>query len=200
MKRAAKQRRKFDSTTIGLLGGSFNPPHVGHVHITHQALRAFGFNKIWWLVTPGNPLKTKRPVSIEMRVKECKRINQSPKVVISDIENDLNSYFTADTLRKLFLVYPNIRFVWLMGADNLTNFHKWDKWTWIMENIPVGVLARPGEQIKAGSSKTAFRYRKYRIKPSQAAAMPFIQPPAWALICGPMQDVSSTEIRSIGRK
>ena len=185
-------------TTIGLLGGSFDPPHSGHVHITNQALQTLSLNKIWWLVSPGNPLKPKGPLSLIKRVNECKKIVQNPNVVVSDIEVRLNTYFTAHTLRKLFTLYPRARFVWLMGADNLTNFHNWEEWTWIMENIPLGIMARPGEQVKAGLSQTALRYRRFRVNSYNASAIPFMRAPAWSLLGGPMRDVSSTKIRSTG--
>ena len=196
----AKQQAMLQGTTIGLLGGSFNPPHAGHVHITHQALQTFGLHKVWWLLSPGNPLKLKSPVSADIRLFECRRIMENPKVSVLDIEYKFNTYFTAQTLRKLFDYYPGVRFVWLMGADNLVNFHKWEQWTWIMENIPVGVMARPGEQVRAGLSQTAKRYQKFRVKPSDAAAIPFMTAPAWSLLGGPMQDLSSSEIRSNGRR
>ena len=194
----AKQQMMLQGTKIGLLGGSFNPPHAGHVHITHQALQTFGLHKVWWLLSPGNPLKLKRPVSADIRLNECRSIIKNPKVSVSDIEYRFNTHFTVQTLRKLFIYYPGVRFVWLMGADNLTNFHKWDQWTWIMENIPVGVMARPGEQVRAGLSQTAMRYQKFRVKSSSAAIIPFLRAPAWTLLGGPTQHLSSSQIRSYG--
>ena len=198
--RAAKQQMMLKGNCVGLLGGSFNPPHGGHVHITDQAIQAFCLHKVWWLVTPGNPLKSKRPISIDIRVSECRKLVKKPKVYVSDLEVTLNTQFTAETLRKLFKCYPGVHFVWLMGADNLVNFHKWDQWTWIMENIPIGVMARPGEQVKAGLSKAASRYRKFRVKSASAAAIPFMKAPAWSLLGGPMRSVSSSEIRLRGRQ
>lgn len=196
--RSRKKHTMLIGSTIGLLGGSFDPPHLGHVHITNQALQAFGLDKIWWLVSPGNPLKEKQPVSLLKRVNECKKIIQHPKVLVSDIESSLNTYFTAQTLRKLYILYPGVRFVWLMGADNLSTFHNWEEWTWIMENIPLGIMARPGEQVKAGLSQTALRYRRFRVKSYNAAAIPFMRAPAWSLLGGPVKDISSTKIRSNG--
>ena len=146
------------------------------------------------------PLKSKSLLSLDTRINECRKIIQNPKVFVSDIESRLSTYFTVETLRKLYRLYPGVRFIWLMGADNLVNFHKWDEWTWIMENIPVGVMARPGEQVRAGLSQTAKRYQKFRVKASQAAAIPFMTAPAWSLLGGPMQDLSSSEIRSYGRR
>mgnify|MGYP001965991848 CR=1 FL=1 len=195
---AAKRHMITGCKTIGLLGGSFNPPHMGHVHITNQALKSFQLQKVCWLVSPGNPLKLKSAVSVDKRVNQCRNIVHNPYIEISDIENKLNTCFTAETLRKLFVIYPEVRFVWLMGADNLVNFHKWDQWTWIMENIPVGVMARPGEQVKAGLSKAAVRYRKFRVKASDAATIPFLTAPAWSLLGGPTKDMSSTKMRSKG--
>ena len=193
-----KKQKMLTGTSVGLLGGSFDPPHFGHVHITNQALQAFGLNKVWWLVSPGNPLKAKEPSSLLKRVNECKKIIQHPKVLVSDIENRLHTHFTAQTLRRLYILYPGVRFVWLMGADNLSNFHNWEEWTWIMENIPIGVMARPGEQIKAGLSQTASRYRRFRVKSYNASAIPFMKAPAWSLLGGPMKAVSSSKIRLDG--
>ena len=193
-----KNHRNLTGTTIGLLGGTFDPPHAGHLHITNQALQVFGLHRIWWLVSPGNPLKPKGPLSLNIRVRECRKIVQNPKVFVSDIESRLSTHFTAETLRKLYRLYPGVRFIWLMGADNLVNFHKWDEWTWIMENIPIGVMARPGDKVRAGLSQTAFRYRKFRVAPSTAAVLPFMSAPAWSLLGGPMRDISSTQIRSSG--
>ena len=121
--RAVKKKIILPGTTVGLLGGSFNPPHIGHVHITEQALKAFRLQNIWWLVSPGNPLKENRPDSVDSRIYRCRKIMQNPKVFISDIERQLGTRFTAETLRKLFKLYPGVRFTWLMGADNLSNFH-----------------------------------------------------------------------------
>ena len=196
--RAEKKQRMLKGITVGLLGGSFDPPHLGHVHITNQAFQAFGLNKIWWLVSPGNPLKAKQPSSLIKRVEECKKIIQQPKVLVSDIETRLNSDFTAKTIRKLYILYPGIRFVWLMGADNLSNFHNWKEWTWIMENIPIGIMARPDDKVKAAFSPAALRYRRFRVKSHNTLALPFMRPPAWSLLGGPTSNISSTKIRSSG--
>ena len=184
--------------TIGLLGGSFDPPHEGHVHITKQALKAFNLSKIWWLVSPSNPLKDWKPEKVSKRCEACKKIMQHPAVTITDIESSLRSRFTAETILKLQRIYPRVRFVWLMGADNLVNFHHWDKWNWIVKNVPIGVLARPGEQIKAGLSPTATRYKRFRIPPDEAFNLSTLAPPVWTLLIGPMRNVSSTALRAKG--
>ena len=184
--------------TIGLLGGSFDPPHEGHVHITKQAIKAFNLSKIWWLVSPSNPLKDWEPEKISKRFKACRKIMRHPAVTVTNIESSLGSRFTAETIYKLQRIYPQVRFVWLMGADNLVNFHHWDKWNWIVKNVPIGVLARPGEQIKAGLSPAATRYRRFRIPPDQAFKLSTLTPPVWTLLIGPMRNVSSTELRAKG--
>ncbi|MCF6273853.1 MAG: nicotinate-nucleotide adenylyltransferase [Rhodobacteraceae bacterium] len=181
--------------TIGLLGGSFDPPHLGHVHITKQALKRFGLDRVWWLVSPGNPLKPDAPASMARRMIASREIMQHPRVEISDIETRLNTRYTADTLKALQQRYPRVNFIWLMGADNLASFHKWQEWKWIAQNVPIGVMARPGEQIRAGLSPMAQQFARYRVAP---AALAHSKAPAWSLIGGPMQDISSTEIRRNG--
>ncbi len=184
---------------VGLLGGSFDPPHEGHVHITLRALRRFGLDQVWWMVTPGNPLKSQGPASLERRLAACQRIIDHPKVRITDIECRLNTRYTARTLEKLRHFYPATRFVWLMGADNLTGFHHWEHWRWIMEAVPIGVLSRPGDQIAAGLSPAARAYAAHRVPKEASRLLPFLKPPAWTLMSGPMMEISSTAIRASGK-
>lgn len=184
--------------TIGLLGGSFDPPHLGHVHITKRALKRFNLDRVWWLVSPGNPLKDNPPADMEKRLSACREIMQHPRVEITDIEAKMGTRYTAATIKGLQLRYPRVRFVWLMGADNLAQFHKWQDWEWIAENIPIGVMARPGEQLSAGLSMMAQRYGEYRIPAAQAGALARANAPRWALLGGPMRDISSSEIRENG--
>ncbi len=183
---------------VGLLGGSFDPPHAGHVHITRQALRRFGLDRVWWLVSPGNPLKADGPAPIAQRMAACREIMQHPKVEVTDIEVQLGTRFTADTIEALQGIYPKVNFVWLMGADNLASVHKWERWEWIFENVPVGVTSRPDEHLKAAGSKAAIKYRGARLPALNARRLPFQQPPAWCLLDGPVVDISSTEIRANG--
>ncbi len=183
---------------VGLLGGSFDPPHEGHVIITKQAIKVFNLSKLWWLISPRNPIKKITPSEINKRLIACKKIITHPSVTITDIEKKLKSNFTAQTLFKIKRLYPGIKFVWLMGADNLVNFHHWENWDWIMKNVPIGVLARPGEQIKAGLSPAATRFRKFRIPREKSLLLPYLKPPVWTLIIGPMKAISSTNIREKG--
>tara|TARA_B100000282_G_scaffold165666_1_gene119944 strand:- start:894 stop:1493 length:600 start_codon:yes stop_codon:yes gene_type:complete len=180
---------------IGLLGGSFDPPHEGHVHITKLALKIFNLSKIWWLVCPENPIKSVTPSDLNSRFLASKKIMKHPSVVITDLERKLKTKYTFQTLIKLKKLYPSTKFVWLMGADNLINFHHWKNWDWIMKNIPVGVLARPEEQIKAGLSRTAIKFGNYRLPKEKSIILSNYIPPVWTLSTGPMRNISSTEIR-----
>ena len=184
--------------TIGLLGGSFDPPHEGHVHITKLALKIFNLSKIWWLVCPENPIKSVTPSDVNSRFLASKIIMKHPSVVITDLERKFKTKYTFQTLIKLKKLYPSTKFVWLMGADNLINFHHWKNWDWIMKNIPVGVLARPEEQIKAGLSRTAIKFGNYRLPKEKSIILSNYIPPVWTLSTGPMRNISSTEIRKKG--
>ena len=183
---------------VGLLGGSFDPPHNGHLHISKWALRKFHLDCVWWLVSPGNPLKTRGPAPLERRMKACRDLVNHPKIKITDLETRLNTRYTAEMLKHLFALYPGVNFTWLMGADNLAEFHHWDRWDWIMENVPIGVMSRPGEQIAAGLSPAARRYARFRLSPRRAAALPLRGSPCWTMLTGKTLDISSTQIRESG--
>ena len=184
--------------TIGLLGGSFDPPHEGHVHISKMALKIFNLSKLWWLVSPGNPIKDKKPSNISNRLLASKRIMEHPSVIITDIEEVLKTKFTFQTLIQIKKLYPGARFVWVMGADNLINFHHWKNWDWIMKNIPIGVMARPRDQIKAGLSPAATQFSKYRLPKEKSLLLPYLSPPVWTLVTGSMKNISSTKLRVKG--
>lgn len=183
---------------IGLLGGSFDPPHQGHVHISRQALRRFGLDRVWWLVSPGNPLKRDGPANFQRRLAACRALVDHPRIHVSDVEARFNTRYTAETLVRLRPACPGVRFVWLMGADNLRQFHLWEDWRGIIETLPVGVLARPENVVRGGLSRTATAYARYRLPLHQAAALPHHPAPAWCLVTGPTVDISSTEIRNRG--
>ena len=183
---------------VGLLGGSFDPPHAGHLHISTWALKEFGLDQVWWLVSPGNPLKEHGPAPLEKRMAACRSLVQHPRIKVTDLESKLGTRYTAETLEKLLELYTGVRFVWLMGADNLASFHKWDRWSDIMEMVPIGVLARPEEQISAGISPAARRYARYRLPTRRSTALPFREAPCWILLNGPMMNISSTDIRKRG--
>ncbi len=183
---------------VGLFGGSFDPPHQGHVHVTREAMKAFGLDRVWWLVSPGNPLKERGPAPLERRVTAARDVMQHPRVDVTDIEALTGTRATADTLAALRRLYPQVRFVWLMGADNLAQFHRWKDWRQIMDSVPVGVVARPGDRISARMSPAARLYAKYRIDGQARHLLGRAEAPAWCFVNVPMVDVSSTELRNRG--
>ncbi len=184
--------------TVGLLGGSFDPAHMGHVQISRAALTQFGLDRVWWLVSPGNPLKRHQPAPLDQRMAAARQIMQHPHIHISDAEARLGTRYTAQTLRHLRRLYPGVRFVWLMGADNLAQFHRWKDWRQIIETVPVGVLARPGDRISARLSAAARIYASSRLKGSERHLLARAQAPAWCFINVPMVEASSSAIRARG--
>lgn len=184
---------------IGLLGGSFDPAHGGHVHITKTALKRFGLDRVWWLVSPGNPLKDNGPAPMGQRLRHAQSVMDHPKVCVTDIECRLGTRFTAQTIAALQARYHAVRFVWLMGADNLAQFHRWQDWRGIMDRVPIGVIARPGDRVSARLSKSARIYRSAMI-PARAAPVLGLGPaPRWCFVNLPMSDQSSTAIRAQGQ-
>lgn len=184
---------------VGLLGGSFDPAHEGHVHITKAALTRFNLDRVWWLVSPSNPLKTRGPAPLGARLKAAAEVMQHPKVTVTDIEAHLGTRYTANTIAALQNAYPGVRFVWLMGADNLAQFHRWQDWQNIMARVPVGVIARPGDRISARLSKAARLYRGARLIGRAGALLGRTDAPAWAFVNLPMSPKSSTAIRAAGK-
>lgn len=183
---------------VGLLGGSFDPAHEGHVHITRTALKRFGLDRVWWLVSPANPLKNRGPAPLADRMARARQLMQHPRVTVTDIESRLGTRYTAETIAALQARYPGVRFVWLMGADNLAQLHRWQDWKWIMENVPVGVLARPNDRISARLSKAAFVYRGAMLQGGASQALARGDAPRWCFVNMSMSDASSTAIRSKG--
>jgi nicotinate-nucleotide adenylyltransferase len=184
--------------SVGLLGGSFDPAHEGHAHITREALKRFGLDHVWWLVSPGNPLKPRGPAALEARMARARQVMDHPRVQITDIEARLGTRYTAQTLGKLLPLYAGVRFVWLMGADNLAGFHRWQDWHAIIEMLPVGVLARPGDRISARRSVAAQHYDTARL-PGVASQLLASRPaPCWCYINVPLSAASSSAIRAEG--
>ncbi len=168
------------------------------MHVSLEAMKAFGLDRVWWLVSPGNPLKARGPAPLQRRIKAARDVMQHPKVEVTDIEALTGTRATADTLAALQKLYPQVRFVWLMGADNLAQFHRWKDWRLIMDSVPVGVVARPGDRISARMSPAARLYARYRIDGQARHLLGRAQAPAWCFVNVPMVDVSSTEIRTRG--
>ncbi|SOB90922.1 nicotinate-nucleotide adenylyltransferase [Rhodobacter sp. JA431] len=183
---------------IGLLGGSFDPAHEGHAHITREAMRRFGLDRVWWLVSPGNPLKPRGPAPMASRIAQARRVMADPKVTITGLEAQLGTRYTAQTLARLTALYPGVHFVWLMGADNLAQFDLWEDWRGIFARVPVGVLARPGHRMVTGQARAARIYASARLPAEQALLLPFARRPAWCFVQMPMSDLSSSAIRAGG--
>ncbi|MEP5760718.1 MAG: nicotinate-nucleotide adenylyltransferase [Litoreibacter sp.] len=183
---------------IGLLGGSFDPAHDGHVHITREALKRFNLAQVWWLVSPGNPLKTHGPASLGKRMARAQELMVHPRVIVTDLEAQLGTRYTAQTLRKLIARAPHVQFIWLMGADNLAEFHRWQDWDWIMRTVPIGVMARPGDRIAARRSLVAQKYDYARLRGREAELLGQLAAPSWAYVNLPLNEASSTEIRASG--
>lgn len=181
-----------------MLGGSFDPAHAGHAHITREALKRFGLDRVWWLVSPGNPLKSRGPAPLDARIAQARAVMDHPRVTVTGIEARLGTRCTAQTLRALQDLYPRQRFVWLMGADNLAQFHLWQDWQRIIETVPLGILARPGARVSARMSRAATLYAPYRIAGRNSQALGRAQAPAWCFVNVPMMDVSSSAIRARG--
>lgn len=184
---------------IGLLGGSFDPPHKAHVQISELALRRFRLDRIWWLVTPGNPLKAHGPAPIAERIAAARAILDDPRVVVTDLETRLGTRKTADTLAAMQHGWPGVRFVWLMGSDNLVQFDRWERWREIAARVPIGVIARPGSRLPARFSHAAHALERHRLPQARAALLADCKPPAWVLIDVPMSPVSSAAIRAARR-
>lgn len=183
---------------IGLLGGSFDPAHEGHVQLTLEALKQFGLDRVWWLVSPGNPLKSRGPADIGKRLHRAAQVMDHPRVTITDLETQTGTRYTAETLEALQHLYPGVRFVWLMGADNLAQFHHWQDWQSIMASVPIGVLARPGDRLAARCSKAAQMFRAHRIAAHNSQALADGPAPRWCFSNMPMNAQSSSKLRATG--
>ncbi|MEM9755373.1 MAG: nicotinate-nucleotide adenylyltransferase [Pseudomonadota bacterium] len=183
---------------VGLLGGSFDPPHAGHVHVSREALKRFALDRLWWLVSPGNPLKAHGPAGLHRRLAAARTLVRHPRIDITDFEARIGTRYTGQTLEALAAHYPGVRFVWLMGADNLARFHRWQRWEWILRSVPIGVLARPGQRISARTSKAAQVYGWARRPASEAPLLAQMPPPAWCFVNVPMMAISSSDIRARG--
>lgn len=182
---------------IGLFGGSFNPAHDGHRLAGLTALRRLGLDRVWWLVTPGNPLKDNEQLPpIEARVVAAQRIAAHPRIDVTAFEAAIGARYSHDTLRYLLRRAPGVRFVWLMGADGLAGFHRWRKWREIAAMVPIAVIDRPGGTLRAARSPAAMALAVYRVDESDGRVLPFVPAPAWMFLHGPRSDQSSTAIRA----
>jgi nicotinate-nucleotide adenylyltransferase len=182
---------------VGLLGGSFNPAHPGHRHISLEALKRLGLDEIWWLVAPQNPLKAQRGMaSLARRLEAAKALARHPRIKVLDLESRLGTRYTVDTLAALHRLFPRVHFVWLMGADNLAQIRHWQRWTEIFERTPIAVFARPAYGHKALGGLAAQRYARRRLGTAAPRRLTRIDPPAWVFLPVRLDPRSASEIRA----
>lgn len=182
---------------VGLFGGSFNPPHAGHALVAEIALRALQLDQLWWMVTPGNPLKAGRASApLAERLALSEKVAEDPRIKVTAFEAAFNVRYTADTLALIRSRNPGVDFVWVMGADNLAQFHRWQRWREIATTMPIAVIDRPGSTLSLVSSVMAKTFDHARIDERYAPRLARMPPPAWTFIHGPRSSLSSTAIRS----
>jgi nicotinate-nucleotide adenylyltransferase len=181
---------------IGIFGGSFNPPHSGHRLVASTVLKRLGLDQVWWLVTPGNPLKSHSDLApLERRLRLTEDLADHPRMKVTAFEQVLGTPYTAMTLVALRQMRPSVRFVWVMGADNLAGFHRWQDWRSIVGSVPIAIVDRPGASLSVMSSPMAKAYEKYRLPEDDAALLPEMAAPVWTFLHTPLDRTSSTDLR-----
>lgn len=189
------------SQKIGLLGGSFNPAHHGHLSISKIALRRLGLNQIWWIVSPRNPLKEYDFLyDFEERVFSARKIINTNNISISKLELNAQIKYTIGTLEYLRTRYHRSRFVWIMGADNLNQFHLWKEWEKIIRLMPIAIIDRPSSSLNVTSSVFANKYRAYRIDEADSSQLIYYKKPAWVFMHTKLNYQSSSQLRNSGVK
>lgn len=182
--------------TVGLFGGSFDPVHAGHVHVARTALRHLGLDRVWWVVSPQNPLKARKAGDFLRRYIGVQEATDTPRMVVSDIENRTGIRTTAELVAVLKKRHPRVRFVWIMGADNLRQFHRWHLWREIADAMPIAIIARPQDPIRARLSPAARQMAKSRIKESHASSLARHGAPGWTYLTERLHTEASSLLRS----
>lgn len=183
---------------IGLLGGSFNPAHEAHLQISRTALTRLNLDEVWWLVSPQNPLKPKQGMAeMAQRIAAARELVRSSRIRVTGVESLLGTHFSAESIARLQTQLPGVRFVWLMGADNLLQIDRWQNWTQIFNRLPVAVFDRPPYSVRALSSKAARRFSASRLAERNASVLASSAPPAWVFIHGRKNPLSATGIRAV---
>jgi nicotinate-nucleotide adenylyltransferase len=181
---------------IGLFGGSFNPAHAGHRMVALYALKRLKLDWVWWLVSPQNPLKdAKETGEYKSRLTFTRKTATHPRFIVTDLEKQIHSRNTAQTLSAMQNALSQAHFVWIMGADSFRDLDRWKRWSHIAETLPLAVLARPGYSVRALGSQAANRYAKNRVRNEQAGVLAKRRPPAWVFVSMPLRKESSTAIR-----
>ncbi len=181
---------------IGLLGGSFNPAHAGHRHISLYALKILKLDQVWWLVSPQNPLKPSQGMAgLHERLAQAQAVARHPRIRVTALECGLGTRYTADTLGVLSRRYKKTRFVWLMGADNLGQIPRWRHWLRIFQSMPIAVFSRPTYSLRALGGVAAQRFARHRAPDLRARGLADVKPPAWTFLRNPLHPASATAIR-----
>lgn len=181
---------------VGLFGGSFNPPHEGHVLVADIALRRLRLDQLWWMVTPGNPLKDHRQLApLAERLRFSEAITPDPRIKVTAFEKTIGQNYTARTLEIVRARNPGVHFVWIMGADSLQGFHRWQNWQRIARTFPIAVVDRPGSTLAFLSSMMAKTFDHARVDEEDAGALAYRRAPAWTFIHGPRSLLSSSALR-----
>jgi nicotinate-nucleotide adenylyltransferase len=182
---------------IGLFGGTFDPPHRAHRAVCLIAMRRLGLDRVWWLVTPGNPLKDTRGLSpLAERLAAARALANHPRIDVTGLEADIGARYTYDTIRYLTTHCPGVRFVWIMGADNLRSFHRWQNWRGIADLVPIAVVDRLGPSLYATAGIAGQTLARFRLPEQAAATLPGRRPPAWVYLHGLKSPLSSTALRA----
>jgi nicotinate-nucleotide adenylyltransferase len=182
---------------IGLFGGTFDPPHEAHIAACLLAMKRLRLDRVWWLVTPGNPLKDTRDLApLDQRIAAARALARHPRIVVTGLEAGIGVRYTYDTIHHLVARCPGVHFVWIMGADNLRSFHRWQNWRRIAALVPIAVIDRLGPSLYATGSTAAQALGRYRIPERAAARLPNRRPPAWVYLHGLKSPLSSTALRA----
>jgi nicotinate-nucleotide adenylyltransferase len=181
---------------VGIFGGSFNPPHSGHRLVAATVLKRLELDQVWWFVTPGNPLKSHSElVPLETRLEMASGLAGHPRMKVTAYEAVFGTPYTARTITALKALRPAVRFVWVMGADNLAGFHHWQDWRTIVRSVPIAIVDRPGASLSVLSSPMAKAYEKHRLPEEDAALLPDLSAPVWTFLHTPLDQASSTDLR-----
>jgi len=183
---------------IGLFGGTFDPPHAAHLAASLLAMKRLRLDRVWWLVTPGNPLKDTRHLApLIERIVAAQALTRHLRIDVSGVEAEIRTRYTYDTLSFLKRRCPGVRFVWVMGADNLRSFYRWQRWRGIAAMMPIAVVDRMGTSLYATAGRAAQALARFRLRETAATTLASRKPPAWVYLHGLKSPLSSTALRAL---